>query len=185
MGHPGRDRDAVHHDRAGRPAARPVRLDHLRLRRHPPPHRHPDADPEGRDRIEPEKNPVVRLARRFLPFTQILRWRSLLHPHRQRAPARDAAAAGAAGRRVVATWSSPSTASRPSSRSPATRSWSTARTSSPSWAPGALLRPGRHDGQVRLPEAGRGADPDLRRRQDDAELLGPHPDPAVARRHPR
>ena len=32
------------------------------------------------ERIEPEKNPVVRLARRFLPFTQVLRRRPLLHP---------------------------------------------------------------------------------------------------------
>ena len=46
-----------------------VRVDHLRLRRDPDHHRHQDDDPEGRGRIELEKNPVVRLARRLLPFS--------------------------------------------------------------------------------------------------------------------
>ncbi len=48
VGHPRRDRDAVHHDRGGGAAARAVRVDHLRLRRDPDPDRHQDAAPAGR-----------------------------------------------------------------------------------------------------------------------------------------
>ena len=59
-----------------------VQLDHLRVRRHPGPHRHPDVHSRRRSGSSLERNPVVRLARRFLPLRQTLRRHQVLHPHR-------------------------------------------------------------------------------------------------------
>ena len=138
----------------------------------------------GDERIEPEKNPLVRLARRFFPVTADLRRSALLRADAVRRVARRRRCCWCCWWWSGATWSSRSTAFRRSSRSPGIRSWSTAPTCSPSSASGRCSScwPARWTASTTSSPAWP-LDPRLRRWQDGAGSLAAYLHTALPRRH--